>query len=164
MAEIGTAVASTIIECVVDSNLEKTLQHIKERERAKETSTNAEKIVQPVEEWLNDVERVICIAQQMNVLNNNNKFKPFSHHIQLSSMNYFFLKDFLALNSKKPIYEELLKAIQDQHNLNQLVHNESMIPKQECIISQKFVHSKKLRKNFDTTIPIGYTNRCFSKR
>ncbi|KAH1232890.1 hypothetical protein GmHk_09G025455 [Glycine max] len=60
MAEIGTAVASTIIECVVDSNveLEKTLQHIKERERAKETSTNAEKIVQPVEEWLNDVERV----------------------------------------------------------------------------------------------------------
>ena len=57
---------------------------------------------------------VICIAQQMNVLNNNNKFKPFSHHIQLSSMNYFFLKDFLALNSKKPIYEELLKAIQDQ--------------------------------------------------
>ena len=50
----------------------------------------------------------------MNVLNNNNKFKPFSHHIQLSSMNYFFLKDFLALNSKKPIYEELLKAIQDQ--------------------------------------------------
>ncbi|KAG5017481.1 hypothetical protein JHK85_023617 [Glycine max] len=56
---------------------------------------------------------VICIAQQMNVLNNNNKFKPFSHPIQLSSMNYFFLKDFLALDSKKPVYEEL-KAIQDQ--------------------------------------------------
>lgn len=70
------------------------------KEHAKEATTNAEMIVQPVEEWLNDVEKVledaqrleervqeslgclsmtfnyslakevICMAQQMNLLNN----------------------------------------------------------------------------------------------
>ncbi|RDX70603.1 putative disease resistance protein, partial [Mucuna pruriens] len=167
MAEIGTAVASTIIERVVDAivfraqyllhfnksvidlrkskrGLEKALQHMKER--AKEATTNAEKIVQPVEEWLNDVERVleeaqrleerveerqcclnmtfkyslakevICMTQKMNLLNNNNKFEPFSHPIELSSMNYFFPKDFVALDSRKQVYEELLKEIQDERS------------------------------------------------
>ncbi|XP_047156009.1 putative disease resistance protein At4g10780 [Vigna umbellata] len=80
MAEIGTAVASTLIERVVDAiigrarclfyfkksvvelqkskrELEKSLLHM--RERVKEATTNAEKIVQPVEEWLKDVERVL---------------------------------------------------------------------------------------------------------
>ncbi|TKY46830.1 putative disease resistance protein [Spatholobus suberectus] len=167
MAEIGTAVASTIIEHVVDAiigrarylfcfqksvidlrkskrELEKALQRMKER--AKEATTNAEKIVQPVEEWLNDVERVledaqrleerveesqcclnvtfkyslvkevICMTQQMNLLNNNSKFEPFSHPIELSSMNYFFPKDFVALDSRKPVYEELVKAIQDERS------------------------------------------------
>ncbi|XP_017434194.1 probable disease resistance protein At4g27220 [Vigna angularis] len=167
MAEIGTAVASTLIERVVDAiigrarclfyfkksvvelqkskrELEKSLQHM--RERVKEATTNAEKIVQPVEEWLKDVERVledvqgleerveesecclnmtfkyslakevICMTLQMNVVNNNNKFEPFSHPIKLSSMNYFFPKDFVALDSRKPVYEELLHAIQDERS------------------------------------------------
>jgi len=167
MAEIGTAVASTLIERVVDAivgraqylfhfhkyvvdlrkskrELEKSLQNI--RERAKEATTNAEKIVQPVEEWLKDVERVledvqgleerveesqcclnmkfkyslakevISMTLQMNVVNNNNKFEPFSHPIMLSSMNYFFPKDFVALDSRRPVYEELLQAIQDERS------------------------------------------------
>ncbi|XP_027930840.1 probable disease resistance protein At1g61180 [Vigna unguiculata] len=167
MAEIGTAVVSTLIERVVDAiigrarclfyfkksvvdlrkskrELEKSLQHM--RERVKEATTNAEKIVQPVEEWLKDVERVledvqgleerveesecclnmtfkyslakevICMTLQMNVVNNNNKFEPFSHPIKLSSMNYFFPKDFVAFDSRKPVYEELLQAIQDERS------------------------------------------------
>nr|XP_007146408.1 hypothetical protein PHAVU_006G038000g [Phaseolus vulgaris]ESW18402.1 hypothetical protein PHAVU_006G038000g [Phaseolus vulgaris] len=167
MAEIGAAVASTLIERVVDAiigraryllyfkksvvdlrkskrELEKSLQHI--RERAQEAATNAEKIVQPVEEWLKDVERVledvqgleerveesqcrlnmtfkyslakevICMTMQMKVVNNNNKFEPFSHPIKLSSMNYFFPKDFVALDSRMPVYEELLQAIQDERS------------------------------------------------
>ncbi|KAK7333576.1 hypothetical protein VNO80_30351 [Phaseolus coccineus] len=167
MAEIGAAVASTLIERMVDAiigrarylfyfkksvvdlrkskrELEKSLQHI--RERAKEAATNAEKIVQPVEEWLKDVERVledvqgleermeesqcclnmtfkyslakevICMTMQMKVVNNNNKFEPFSHPIKLSSMNYFFPKDFVALDSRMRVYEELLQAIQDERS------------------------------------------------
>ncbi|KAK7305060.1 hypothetical protein VNO77_42959 [Canavalia gladiata] len=166
MAEIGTALASKVIERVVDSivvharylfrfnkfvidfrkskrELEKTLKHMKER--AREVTTNAEKIEQPVEEWFNEVEKVLedalkleerveesqsCLnvrlqyslakevmnmTQQMNMLNNNNnnKFEPFSRPIELSSMNYFFPKDFEVLDSRKPVYEKLLKAIQD---------------------------------------------------
>ncbi|XP_061376570.1 disease resistance protein RPS5-like [Gastrolobium bilobum] len=168
MAEIGTAVASTIVERVLTAIiararylfrfnkyvidlrkskkvLEKTLQHMKER--TKEATTNAEKIVQPVEEWVNDVEKVLeevvkleesieearkcclnvttqyslakevtCMTQQMDELNSNNKFEPFSHPIELSSMNYFFPKDFVALDSRKQAYEKLLKAIQDENS------------------------------------------------
>ena len=38
------------------------------KEHAKEATTNAEMIVQPVEEWLNDVEKVLEDAQRHNFM------------------------------------------------------------------------------------------------
>ena len=69
----------------------------------------------------------------------------------------------LSITTCSDLQHILVNSKKCQNLLTVWVHNFTEYKwcwSQECIISQKFVHSKKLRKNFDTTIPIGYTNIC----
>ncbi|KAG4923995.1 hypothetical protein JHK87_049535 [Glycine soja] len=70
------------------------------KEHAKEATTNAEMIVQPVEEWLNDVEKVLEDAQRLE--------ERVQESLGCLSMTFNYSL------AKEPTYEELLKAIQNE--------------------------------------------------